>query len=265
MAERGTKTSRTSGVRRAYTKLLLVGRSLRSAFTHVDFMGEAGRRLLAGSVFVLVAGLVAWASPAGFQPAALGLVAGANLAALAYLMTTWRLVLGGGQERARRWAISQDAPRSRALQRLFGKSVGVGLAVVVSVAGFLLASSLATGVGAHAGTLRVLSGLAVIQGWLVVLTTYGLYYAYLYYRPDGPDGRGPGGLEFPGGGEPALPDFVYFASAVATAFAVSDVRVTSAKVRKVVIGHSLLSFAYNAAILALAFGAVMGVLGGAWT
>lgn len=57
-------------------------------------------------------------------------------------------------------------------------------------------------------------------------------------------------------------DFAYFSFAVGTAFAVSDVRVTSTALRRVVIGHSLLSFAYNAAILTLAFGTVLNAAPG---
>lgn len=79
-------------------------------------------------------------------------------------------------------------------------------------------------------------------------TSYALYYASRYYqfKPS------PGGLAFPGEQKPRQIDFAYFAFTIGTSFAVSDVEVTDSTMRRTVLGHQILSFFYNTAILALA-------------
>jgi uncharacterized membrane protein len=60
-----------------------------------------------------------------------------------------------------------------------------------------------------------------------------------------------GGLEFPGDREPGMLDFTYFSFTVGTSFAASDVKVTSRRSRGVVLGHTILSFAYNTVLIAV--------------
>jgi len=226
------------------------------AVTHPEnrFLGEAGRRVLSFGVFVIVGLTVLSFASAGAR-LELAATTGWVAAAACYLGLTWTFVLAGTPELTRRWALAQDSPRSRALRRVFGRAVGFGVVVLATAVGLLTGTGLLQGGGA---LLRALSAVAVIEAWLVLQISYGLYYAYLYYQADkrGTQEDGSGVLEFPGDEEPGLVDFCYFAFAIGTAFAVSDVRVTSSGVRKVVIGHSLLSFVYNAAILTLALSAV---------
>jgi uncharacterized membrane protein len=99
---------------------------------------------------------------------------------------------------------------------------------------------------------------AVVAAWLLTHTAYTLRYAHLYYRDDD---EGEGGLSFPGDGAPAYVEFAYFAFTIGMCFQVSDVAVTSRQIRRAVLGQSLLSFAYNTAILATAVSLVVGVLG----
>ena len=56
-------------------------------------------------------------------------------------------------------------------------------------------------------------------------------------------------------------DFAYFAFTIGMCFQVSDVSVVGHSMRRIVLGHSLLSFAYNTAILALALNVVAGLAG----
>jgi uncharacterized membrane protein len=95
--------------------------------------------------------------------------------------------------------------------------------------------------------LIALNALGVVAAWAVLNTAYALYYAYIYYGDD----EGSGGLEFPGDGEPGKLDFAYFSFAVGTSFAASDVKVTSRRSRGVVLGHAILSFAYNTVLIAV--------------
>jgi uncharacterized membrane protein len=99
--------------------------------------------------------------------------------------------------------------------------------------------------------------LAVVAAWGVTHTAYTLRYAHLYYR----DAGGEGGLVFPGDDKPRDLDFAYFAFTIGMCFQVSDVTISSPIIRRGALGHSLLSFAYNTAVLALSLNLVFGYLG----
>jgi len=102
----------------------------------------------------------------------------------------------------------------------------------------------------------VLCVVAVSSAWMLTQTAYALRYAHLYYRDHG---QGVGGLEFPGGGRPSYLDFAYFSFTVGMCFQVSDVTISTRQMRRAVLGHSLLSFLYNTAILATAINLAIGV------
>jgi len=98
--------------------------------------------------------------------------------------------------------------------------------------------------------------LAVATAWFLCHTTYTVRYAHLYYRDDGDLG----GLGFPGTEMPCLLDFAYYAFTVGMCFQVSDVTVTQHRMRQATLGHALLSFAFNTAVLALALNLLFGQL-----
>ncbi len=95
----------------------------------------------------------------------------------------------------------------------------------------------------------LLSVASVLLGWFTVQTMAALHYAYEYYESaDG--GATAGGLDFPEGDSPDGLAFVYFAYVIGTAFAVSDIRVTSNKMRKIVLVHSTFAYFFNTLIVA---------------
>jgi uncharacterized membrane protein len=98
----------------------------------------------------------------------------------------------------------------------------------------------------------------VVVSWLVTHTAFTLRYAHLYYREDD---EGIGGVEFPGGRPPTYFDFAYFAFTLGMTFQTSDVSISSGAIRRTVLLHSLLSFAYNTAILAFALNLAFGAIG----
>jgi uncharacterized membrane protein len=98
---------------------------------------------------------------------------------------------------------------------------------------------------------------AVASAWLLTHSAYTLRYARLFYRDDD---EGVGGLEFPGKAPPADFDFAYFAFTIGMCFQVSDVVITSPVIRRTVLVHAMLAFAYNTTILALALNLVFGLL-----
>ena len=99
---------------------------------------------------------------------------------------------------------------------------------------------------------------AVIGAWALTHTSYTLRYAHLYYREDD---EGVGGIEFSGNAAPDYFDFAYVAFTVGMCFQVSDVAITSRAIRRTALGHAILSFAYNTAILALSLNLLSGLLG----
>ncbi|MBV8911896.1 MAG: DUF1345 domain-containing protein [Acetobacteraceae bacterium] len=87
--------------------------------------------------------------------------------------------------------------------------------------------------------------------WLVTQVVFALRYAHEYYeRPVGAS-RVDGGLEFPGGLPPDYWDFLYFAMVLGMTFQVSDVQITSRKLRRLAVAHGLIGFLFNAVIIAL--------------
>ena len=216
-------------------------------------LGEIGRTLAA----VLTASAVALALPAG---AGIEVYVAAywNVWAVTYLALTWVLILRSSPRQTRQWArIQRRAPRGvllRIAMMLFfmvGRTGSLLFIVLVSQMGLVAAVVLLPQVrdaGSPGGLLLIaLNALGVVAAWAVLNTAYALYYAYMYY---GDEGR-PGGLAFPGYKEPGKLDFAYFSFTVGTSFAASDVKVTSRTVRRVVLGHTILSFAYNTVLIAV--------------
>ena len=63
--------------------------------------------------------------------------------------------------------------------------------------------------------------------------------------------RHAGGLIFPGDRPPDYFDFAYFSFVVGMTCQVSDVQITSRRMRRLTLVHSILSFGFNTIILAL--------------
>ena len=103
----------------------------------------------------------------------------------------------------------------------------------------------------------ILGVLAICIGWFLVHTVYTFRYAHLYYYDE--DGDGCGGIHFPGTDEPSDHDFAYFAFCLGTSFAVSDPQVTETRVRREVIVHSIISFAYNSVIVGMVINLFAGI------
>jgi uncharacterized membrane protein len=94
----------------------------------------------------------------------------------------------------------------------------------------------------------LLSVLSVALSWALVNTVFAFKYARLYYF-DEPDS---GGIDFKHDGAPAYSDFAYMAFTVGMSFAVAETEPTSTRVRKVALGHALLSYAFGTGVLAVA-------------
>ena len=110
----------------------------------------------------------------------------------------------------------------------------------------------------------LLSLSSVISSWWLVHTTFTLRYAHLYYCNAENDLNGqnqePGGLEFPSEEQPDYLDFTYFSYVIGMTFQVSDVQITSRRIRRLALMHGVLSFAFNTVIVALSINVIAGLI-----
>jgi len=198
---------------------------------------------------VLAGGLTAAAIP-GNAGGPLRTVAGWDVGALVLLAMVWRIILAAGPEETARRAAAEDVGRSFVWAAVvLGSTVSI-FAATVALRNARIMAPMAE------RPLVLLCLLAVATAWFLCHTTYTVRYAHLYYRDDGDLG----GLGFPGTEMPCLLDFAYYAFTVGMCFQVSDVTVTQHRMRQATLGHALLSFAFNTAVLALALNLLFGQL-----
>jgi uncharacterized membrane protein len=202
----------------------------------------------------LCAGVAGVGATLGRLRPQLQLIAGWDAFALCFLALAWIRVLASQPHVVVRTARLQHS--SRRLIFLF--VLGGAVASLGAVVGLL-------------GTARELSGAARSQhvlvavgtvaiSWLLVHTIFALFYAYLFYcKPHAGSGAREGGLEFPGSAQPDYVDFAYFSFVIGMSSQVSDVQIRSRQIRKWALLHGLVSFAFNAAILALSINVLSGL------
>lgn len=167
-----------------------------------------------------------------------------DLFALTSLTLAWAGMLVHGAKARVQNASQQDSSRATiascliiaALASLAAAGTLLGKAKILhdqNVTGFAVSSHV------------ILAATTVILSWTLVHTLLAIHYAHLFYSPADNDG-----LEFPSEKAPDFFDFAYFSFVIGMTFQVSDVQITSREVRRVVLMHSLLSFAFNTVIVA---------------
>ncbi|NMN98037.1 DUF1345 domain-containing protein [Antrihabitans stalactiti] len=117
------------------------------------------------------------------------------------------------------------------------------LAVVASSAGLAGGFVMISATGSNP-TEEGVAAATVLLSWLLLHTTFAQIYARACLDS--------GGLQFPECPNPQLAEFVYFSFTIGTTFAVSDVTVVTSRMRNRVTAHSVLSFFFNAAVVAIA-------------
>lgn len=101
----------------------------------------------------------------------------------------------------------------------------------------------------------------MLFSWVMVHTIFTFHYAHRYYDSDKENAKDNEGLEFPGDALPDYIDFAYFAFVIGCTFQVSDVQITSRKIRRIVLLHGLLSFALNTFVIALTINFIGSLMG----
>lgn len=103
--------------------------------------------------------------------------------------------------------------------------------------------------------------LGILLSWMMVHITFTFHYAHLFYDDDdeGNSHKHAGGLNFPNENKPDYLDFAYFSFIIGMTFQVSDVEITSKKLRRIVLLHSLLAFGLNTFVVALTINLIAGL------
>lgn len=111
--------------------------------------------------------------------------------------------------------------------------------------------------GDVAAAIKLVGTLLLI--WLFANTVYALHYAHAFYLQNATNREDCGGIDFPGTQHPTYWDFAYFAFTLGMTFQTSDVEISSAPIRRVVLLHSFAAFIFNIGVIAF----TINVLGGA--
>ncbi len=170
------------------------------------------------------------------------LLAGWDVCAALYLALVLRLAAQSDHSHIRRRARLQDEGQ-------------IAMLVLTAIAAFASLGAIFALLGSSGGGTRqpielAFATLTIVLSWGFTHTMFALHYAHEYYTENG--GKG-GGMSFPDGEsiEPDYWDFLYFAFVIGMCAQVSDVTVSCRPIRRTVFAHSIISFVFNAALLAL--------------
>ena len=137
---------------------------------------------------------------------------------------------------------------------------GIGL----MIAGIVLTAVFVelTGTGGRKGVGIAIAAATLLLSWVFSNLLFTLHYAHVWFLQRD-DGKDCGGLDFPG--EDPTPDywdFAYYAFVLGMTFQVSDVQVTSARLRRLALFHGQVAFLFNISVIALSVSLVASAIGG---
>ena len=112
---------------------------------------------------------------------------------------------------------------------------------------------------AHAPANLALAVVTIALSWGFTHTIFALHYAHEFYIENRYED---GGLAFPGKEQPDYWDFIYFSLVIGMTSQVSDVAVTAKGLRRLVAAHGVISFFFNATLLALTVNIAASALSG---
>jgi len=206
------------------------------------------------------------ARPRLFLAAALGIVLGLVLPAEwsvgTRLLVGWDAGVGVYLVLAFAAMASSDISRIRRRAKLLDEDRVVFLMLTAGAAlaslGAIVAQLAAKGTGREPAHLA-LAVVTIALSWAFIHTIFALHYAHEFYIENRYEN---GGLAFPGKDEPDYWDFLYFSLVIGMTSQVSDVAVTAKPIRRTVSAHGVVSFFFNAALLALTVNIAAGALAG---
>ena len=143
------------------------------------------------------------------------------------------------------------------------RAVIYGCVVFAAVAGLFGAGLLlGSAKGWEASRYIALAALTVVSSWLLVHTVLALHYTHVCYHIAEESREKPPnvGVVFPNEPQPDFLDFAYFSFVIGMTCQVSDVRITSRRIRRIPLLHGLLSFGFNTVILVLSLNLASALL-----
>jgi uncharacterized membrane protein len=172
------------------------------------------------------------------------------------LVLAWIVILNTPQASLRARAQAQDVSHL-----IIFIVVIIAASVALFSVGFLLGTSKSAPQRQLTVHLVLTLG-TVIVSWALVHTVFGLRYAHSFYgdSDDPKQDRHAAGFIFPGELRPDYFDFAYYAFVVGMTCQVSDVQITSRKMRRLTLMHSGLAFGFNTIILALLINTVSSLI-----
>ena len=167
------------------------------------------------------------------------LLTGWDIAVALYLGLAFHLIVTTDVQQIQAHAAQQDEGQLTILTCTVAAAVA-SLAAIFVVLG-------TTGGTPRPRSPLILAGFTILLSWAFIHTIFALHYAHEFY--DETAGRG---MSFPGDDpRPDYLDFVYFSFVIGMTSQVSDVAITSKLVRRTATAHGIVSFLFNAALLAL--------------
>jgi uncharacterized membrane protein len=193
----------------------------------------------------LLAGLVSWPLIPGYVRPVVREIMAWDFAVVVYLSLSILLFVREPYDRIARDAFEQEEGE----WTIFWTTMGI---VVASFAALLDLFSNVKNLDTAERALHVaLVAVTLLVSWLMAHTTFAFRYAHEYYSTSPGGTQIDGGLQFPGEDNPDYLDFFYFALVLGMTFQVSDVQITSRKLRRLATIHGLMSFLFNTVIVAL--------------
>lgn len=174
--------------------------------------------------------------------------------AICFLVLVGLLIHQATPQRMRRRAQTEDEGRWTILALVI-----IAACISLLAIGFMLKDN--KGLPASVLTLHLgLAGLTVVTSWLLMHTIFALHYAHGYYMSDRQDANSQqvGGLDFPQDTQPDYWDFLYFSFVIGMTCQVSDVQIVSKEMRRLALGHGIITFFFNTVILALSINLIAG-------
>ncbi len=178
-----------------------------------------------------------------------------NAGIIFFLASTWALMTRARPKIIRRNAQSQDEGRLVILTLITAAACASILAIA-----FILRETKGKDISVVIPHV-ILAVLTIIGSWLLVHTIFAMHYAREYYQDHKTESDcHAGGLDFPEDIEPDYWDFLYFSFVIGMTSQVSDVQITSRSLRRLSLCHSVLSFFFNTAIVAMSINIIAGLI-----
>ena len=172
-----------------------------------------------------------------------------DIAVALYLALAFHVCAGSDVRRIRRNAARQDEGQLTILTCTVA-------AALASVAAIFAELGMSAAGAARPRSHLILAASTILLSWAFIHTMFALHYAHEFY--DETAGRG---MSFPGDDpHPDYLDFLYFSFVIGMTSQVSDVAITSKLIRRTATVHGIVSFLFNAALLALTVNIAAGAI-----